>query len=108
MDLFQLISHFRNYIFLCLMFFFMNNLLAADASENNLNHFNSQNEINFSQHDKLDNQLKLFLGFDPENPGISYYPDSLIINYSDSVRNMYKSKLNDMTINKKKYKIENE
>ena len=36
----------------------------------------------------------MFFGFDPENPGISYYPDSLIIKDSDSVREMYKLKLN--------------
>ena len=36
----------------------------------------------------------------------SYYPDVLIISDSDYVRDMYKLKLNDMTINKINYNIE--
>ena len=48
----------------------------------------------------------MFFGVDPENPGFSYYPDVLIISDSDYVREMYKLKLNDMTINKINYNIE--
>ena len=48
----------------------------------------------------------MFFGFDLENPGYSYYPDVLIISDSDYVREMYKLKLNDMTINKIIYNIE--
>ena len=68
--------------------------------------FYSQNSIKYSQYDKLDSQLKTFFGFDSENPETSFYPDLLIIDDSDYIRDMYKLKLNDMTINKKIYNIE--
>ena len=48
----------------------------------------------------------MFFGVDPENPGFSYYPDVLIISDSDYIREMYKLKLNDMTINELNYSIE--
>ena len=87
----------------------MNNLLVAKADENKylirnkqdeirLNEFYSQNSITFSNHDKLESQLKMFFGFDPENPETSFYPELLIIEDSDSVRDMYKLKLNDMSL----------
>ena len=87
----------------------MNNLLVAKADENKYlirnkqdenkwNEFNPQNAIIFSNHDKLESQLKMFLGFDPDNPEISFYPDLLIIQDSDYIRDMYKLKLNDMSI----------
>ncbi len=99
------------------MFFSMNHLFVAEAhqikystssmqEENKLNEFHSQNEITYSEHDNFDNQLKMLFGYDPEDPGTSFFPDELIINYSDSVRDMYKFKLNDMTINKIIYSIE--
>ena len=97
------------------MFFFTNNLFVEAREkkyfikrmqeENKLEEFYSKNKINYSEHDSVDNQLKMFFGFDPENPGYSYYPDELIISDSDFIRDMYKSKLNDMTINKINYKI---
>ena len=87
----------------------MNNLLLAKADQNKylirnkeddnkLNEFNSQNAITFSNHDKLGSQLKMIFGFDPENPETSFYPDLLIIQDSDSIRDMYKLKLIDMSI----------
>ena len=86
----------------------MNSLLVANASENNslfrnrqeenkLNEFYALNAITYSQHDKLDNQLKMFFGFDPQNPETSFFTDLSIIDDSDSIRDMYKLKLNDMT-----------
>ena len=89
----------------------MNNLLVTKADENKylirnkqdeirLNEFYSQNSITFSNHDKLESQLKMFFGFDPENPEVSFYPDLLIIQYSDSIRDMYKLELNEMSIKK--------
>ena len=120
MNLFRKISHlldFKNYIYLFLMFFSMNHLFVAEAhqnkyltssmqEENKLSEFHSQNEIKYIEHDNFDNQLKMLFGYDPENPGTSFFPDELIINYSDSLREMYKFKLNDMTINKIIYNIE--
>tara|TARA_Y100000991_G_scaffold190413_1_gene156797 strand:- start:102 stop:371 length:270 start_codon:yes stop_codon:yes gene_type:complete len=89
----------------------MNILLVAKAEENeylisnmseeiNLKDFHSNNSMSYSQHDKFHNQLKMFFGFDPENPETSFYPDSLIIDESDYVRDMYKLKLNKMSIKK--------
>ncbi len=91
------------------MLFFMNNLLVAKADENKylirnkqdenkLNALDAKNGITFSNHDKLESQLKMFLGFDPENPEISFFPDLLLIQDSDYIRDMYKLKLNDMSI----------
>ena len=90
----------------------MNNVLVANADENTyllrnsqeenkLNEFYSLNSITYSQHDKLNSQLKMFFGFDPENPEISFYPDLSLIDDSDSVRVMYKLKLNDMSFKNK-------
>jgi len=87
----------------------MNNLLVAKADENKylirnkqdeirLNEFYSQNSITFSNHDKLESQLKMIFGFDAENPETSFYPDLLIIQDSDSIRDMYKLKLNEMSL----------
>ena len=114
MNLFKLIflqENFKNYMSFFLMFFFINNLLVAKADENKylirnkqdeirLNDFYSQNSITFSNHDKLESQLKMFFGFDPENPETSFYPELLIIEDSDSVRDMYKLELNEMSIKK--------
>ena len=89
----------------------MNNLFVAKAEEieyiiSNIpdeidfKDFHSKNSISYGKHDKLHNQLKMFFGFDPENPETSFYPDSLIIDDSDYVRDMYKLKLNEMSIKK--------
>ena len=104
-------EHFKNYISIFLMFFVMNNLFVAEANENKylmisieeeikLKEFHSENQITYSEHDNLNNQLKMFFGFDPENPETSFYPELLIIEDSDSVRNMYKLQLNEMSIKK--------
>ena len=115
MDLFKMIFNLKNCISFLLMFFFINNLLVkahenkylikSMQEENKLKQFYFQNQIDYIEHDRLDKQLKMFFGFDPENPGSSYYPDVLIISDSDYVRDTYKLKLNDMTINKLKYNI---
>ena len=116
MDLFKMIFNLKNCISFFLMFFFFKNLLVeahenkylnkSMQEENKLEEFNSKSQINYSEHDRVDNQLNMFFGFDPENPGYSYYPDELIISDSDYIRDMYKLKLNDMTINKINYNIE--
>ena len=116
MDLFKIIFHSKNCKSFFLMFFLVNNLLV-EADENKylnksiqeeykLEEFYSKSQINYSEHDRVNNQLNMLFGFDPENPGYSYFPDELIINDSDYIRHMYKSKLKDMTINKINYNIE--
>ena len=78
-----------------------NQYLISSKQENDiLDEFYSYNEIKYSQHDKVNSQLKMFFGFDPENPETSFYTDLLIIDYSNNIRDMYKLKLNDMTIKK--------
>ena len=75
-------------------------LIRNKQEENKLKEFHSQNPIKYSNHDKLESQLKMFFGFDPENPETSFYPELLIIEDSDSVRDMYKLELNEMSIKK--------
>ena len=108
----KLISHperFKNYLSFLLMFFSVSNLLVSkvDANqdlirsrqeENKLMEPYNQNAIEYSQYDSSENQLKMFFGLDTDNPETSFYTDLLIIDYSDYVRDMYKLKLNDMTI----------
>lgn len=104
-------EYLKNYISLFLIFFFISNLLNAKADdntnlirsrqkENNLEKFYSYSAIKYDLYDQGESQLKMFFGFDPENPGISFFPDSLIIDYSKNVRDLYKLKLNDITIKK--------
>ena len=52
----------------------------------------------YTQHNIYSQTSRLYI--DSENPETSFYPDSLIIDYSDYVRDMYKLKLNDMTTTK--------
>ena len=94
----------------------MNNSMATTRGENlyldkskkidhKLNEFYSQSENEYGQYDKLDSQLKIFFGYDSDNPEKSFYPDLLIINASDYIRDLYGKKLKDMTINRKIYNI---
>ena len=53
----------------------------------------------------LQNQLGVFFGYDPDNFEKTYYQDLSIIDDSDTLRELYGSKLNDMTINRKNYNI---
>ena len=108
---FSHIEHLKSYISFFLMFSFISNLQIAKANDNQylirssqqnntLNEFYSYSAIKYSDHDNVKSQLKMFFGFDSENPEISFYTDFLIIDYSNNVRDMYKLKLNDMTIKK--------
>ena len=103
---------FGKYILLFLTFFIMNNSMATTRGENlyldkskeidhKLKEFYSQNAVEYGQYDKLESQLKIFFGYDSENPEKSFYPDLLIINDSDYIRDLYRKKLKDMTINRK-------
>ena len=75
-------------------------LIKMKENEIKLKEFHSKNAIKYRNHDKLESQLKMFFGFDPENPETSFYPELLIIEDSDSVREMYKLQLNEMSIKK--------
>ena len=65
-----------------------------------------QNSIPYSEYDKSTSQLKSFFGYKPDQYENPYYPDLSIINDSDNIREIYRSKLNEMTINKIIYNIE--
>tara|TARA_B100000401_G_scaffold262088_1_gene178358 strand:- start:84 stop:380 length:297 start_codon:yes stop_codon:yes gene_type:complete len=94
----------------------MNNLIAF-GSENksfSLENNNIDNKfeetffkssIPFDAYDNSENQIEMFFGKmiyanQSEN---TFYPDSFIINISEPLREIYKSKLNDMSINENKY-----
>ena len=114
MYLFRLITNsgnFKNCIFLLLIFFAINkpivvkavenkDLIRTGKEENKFKEFNNHNKIKYVDYDKFENQIKMFFGFDGEYPETSFYPDSSIIDYSDYIRDMYKLKLNDLTIKK--------
>ena len=61
-----------------------------------------KNSIPYSEYDNSESQLQIFFGRwkYPNQSEHIFYPDLSIINTSDSIREIYKSKLNDMTINK--------
>ena len=98
------------------MFFLMSNLVAF-GSENKPNSLLSkkkypeldqifkQNDISFSEYDNSNNQLKRFFGLYSSNSDINEYPDFSIMKTSDALREGYRLKLKDMTINKTNYKI---
>ena len=64
-----------------------------------------EKRLNFNEYDDLESQLKIFFGRDYDRSENSFYPDLSIIKVSDSIRQMYRSKLNDMTTNEIKYNI---
>ena len=119
MDLLKKITHpnsLRNYISLLLIFLFLNNLIPNKAEEKTdfleksqidyeIEKFYQKNSINYFEYDSLKNQLGVFFGYDPDNFEKTYYQDLSIIDDSDTVRELYGSKLNDMTINRKNYNI---
>ena len=96
-------------IFLFITFFYMNNINIIFSSENKICSLNKkqnycnfeqvffQDFTNFSNYDFFEGQLKSFFGYSSSEPGKSFYPDLLIINSSDNIRNLYNIKLNDMT-----------
>ena len=107
---------FKNHISLFAMFFLMNNLIALGSdnesqsllgkqSHGELVQIFKQNDIPYTEYDNFNNQLKTFFGLYSPKSDINYYPDLSIINTSDAIREGYRLKLKDMTINKTIYKI---
>ena len=95
---------FKSFIPLLIVFFYMNNLIAY-GSENKFEEKFFQNSITYTEYDNLDSQLKIFFGGDFDRPENTFYPDLSIINVSDSLREMYRYKLNDMAINEIIYNV---
>ena len=112
MNLFKKITNFKkvkSYISVFIVFFFMNNLIAFGSenksvfvkSKNIDNEFEEtffKNSIPYSKYDNTESQLKIFFGKlrDLKRSENIFYPDLSIIKNSDSLREIYKSKLNDM------------
>ena len=106
----------KSLIPLLMIFFFMNNLIAYGSENkldfskdiNNGSQFEDkffQNTITFNEYDKLENQLKIFFGGEFESPENTFYPEFSIIKVSDSLRELYRYKLNDMALNEIIYNI---
>ncbi len=106
----------KNHISLLAMFFLMNNLIALGSNNESRSPLGKQshpelieifklNDIPYTEYDNLNNQLKTFFGLNSPKSDINNYPDLSIINTSDAIREGYRLKLKDMTINKTIYKI---
>ena len=65
-----------------------------------------QNSISYSEYDEVEGQLKSFFGLNSDLSKNNYYPDLNIIYSSEAVREIYRSKLNDMIEEEFIYKLE--
>ena len=101
----------KKIISLLTIFLFTNNISALASDKNSYivnslekdNEFEKvlyQNSISYSEYDSYENQLRTFFGIDSIESEKSYFQDLSIMIESDSIRQLYKTKLNDMTINK--------
>ena len=110
------LKFYQNYISLFAIFFLVNNLTAFGSENKSQSVLSKQrdieleeifklNDIPYSEHDNLNNQLKIFFGLYSPKSDINNYPDLSIIDMSDAMREGYRIKLNDMTIKKTNYKI---
>ena len=118
MNLFQKIINLKlkNHISLFAMFFLMNNLIALGSDNESQSLLGKQshgelaeifklNDIPYTEYDNFNSQLKTFFGLNSPKSDINNYPDLSIINTSDAIREAYRLKLKDMTLNKTIYKI---
>ena len=103
---------FKSFISLFIIFSCMNNstafgsekkstLYKGISSHNQFEESYFKNSIPYSEYDNSESQLQIFFGRwrSPNQSENIFYPDLSIIKTSDSIREIYKSKLNDMTIN---------
>ena len=105
-------ENFKSFISLFIIFSFMNNstafgsekksnLLKGKSSDNQFEESYFKNSIPYSEYDNSESQLEIFFGrwrYPNQSENI-FYPDLSIINTSDSIRETYKLKLNEMSIN---------
>ena len=107
---------YKNYISFFAIFFLVNNLIAFGSENKSQSVLSKQrdieleeifklNDIPYSEHDNLNNQLKIFFGLYSPKSDINNYPDLSIIDMSDALREGYRLKLNEMTINTTNNKI---
>ena len=114
MDLFTQITSLERVkkLISLLSILFVTNSFITVASEKRLNFSNKAltdndfekiynfNSIPFEEYDDLENQLRTFLGYYSIESENSYFQDLSIMNDSKNIRQIYKTKLNDMTINR--------
>ena len=109
----------KNYLYIFIMIFLMNNLKAFGAENKSYSFQNNQKEteleeiyklysIPYSQYDGFGGQLKTFFGLNSPKSLKNNYPDLSTIDTSDAIREGYILKINDMTINKTNHKIKKE
>ena len=109
----------KNYIYILMIIFLMNNLKAFGSENKSYSFQNNQKDaeleeiyklksIPYSKYDNLGGQLKTFFGLYSPKSVINNYPDLSIINTSDAIREGYRIKINDMTINENNNKIKKE
>ena len=109
----------KNYLYIFIMIFLVNNLKAFGSEnksysfqdirkDHELEEIYKLKSIPYSKYDGVGGQLKTFFGLYSPKSEINNYPDLSIINTSDAVREGYRLKINDMTINKTNYKIKKE
>ena len=110
------LKFYKNYISLFAIFFLVNNLTAFGSENKSQSFLGKQrdieleeifklNDIPYSEHDDLNNQLKIFFGLYSPKSDINNYPDLSIIDMSDALREGYRLKLKEMTINTTNNKI---
>lgn len=109
----------KNYIYIFMMIFLVNNIKAFGSENKSYSFQNNQKDaeleeiyklksIPYSKYDNLGGQLKTFFGLYSPKSVINNYPDLSIINTSDAIREGYRIKINDMTINETNNKIKKE
>ena len=114
-------SNIKNlsYLSIFITFYILNNLtvlglenkshsIQKNQKDYQFEEIDFKNYIPFSEYDGTESQLKTFFGYSSFEPEKTFYPDLSIISNSDFIRELYKSKLIDMTIRKYNYKIKNE
>ena len=110
---------YKNYIFFLMMIFLINNLKAFGSENKSYSFQNVRKDaeleeiyrlksIPYIKYDGLVGQLKTFFGLYSPKSEINNYPDLSIVNTSDAIREVYRLKINDMTINETIYKIKKE
>ena len=115
MDLFNQITTLKRVkkLISFLSILFITNSLITNASEKRANFSNiglkdndfekiyKLNSIPFEEYDFYENQIRTFFGFYSLESERNYFQDFSIMNDSKSIRQLYKAKSDDMTINKK-------
>ena len=94
----------KSFISAFIFFFLMNNIIAigsenkSDFPDNKFEENFFKNSIPYSAYDNLESQFEVFFGRNSDRNENIFYPDLSIISTSDSIREIYRSKFNDMVI----------